>query len=65
MGWTKPYSTLGNCSCSKLVTRWTPLLLLNYTQSHMVDAKTVYGLLILCHTIAIPEQEEITSKLSS
>lgn len=34
-------------------------------QSHMAGAKTAYSLLILCHTIAIPEQEEISSRLHS
>jgi hypothetical protein len=34
-------------------------------QSHMAGAKTAYSLLILCHTIAIPEQEKMSSKLSS
>jgi hypothetical protein len=33
-------------------------------QSHIADAKTAYILLILCHTIAIPEQQEISSRLS-
>lgn len=34
-------------------------------QSHMADPKTTYSLLVLCHTIDVPEQEEISSKLSS
>jgi hypothetical protein len=33
-------------------------------QSYMAGAKTAYSLLILCHTIAIPEQEEISLRLS-
>ena len=34
-------------------------------QSHMADPKTACSLLILCHTIGVPEQEEISSGLSS
>ena len=33
-------------------------------QAHMAGAETAYSLLILCHTIAIPEQENISSRLS-
>ena len=40
-------------------------LTLGSFQSHMGEAKTPYSLLILCHTIAIPEQEEISSRLHS
>lgn len=34
-------------------------------QSHVAGAKSPYSLLILCHTIATPEQEEISSRLHS
>lgn len=34
-------------------------------QSHLGGTKTPYSLLILCHTIAISEQEKISSRLSS
>ena len=33
--------------------------------AYMAGAETAYSLLILCHTIATPEQEKISSGLSS